>query len=134
MTPEQKFSHSVRGLLAGVLCRVTQQLDAGVPGPADLLVEWPNQWHWLELKVGTQPRSEQIDFLHDRWSFNQNSWLLKAYPSSYVLWRGCDVSKPLDKTTSLWLGSRLTGALLHHCLSTNTAPPVNTCVRGAAVV
>ena len=112
MTPEQKFSDDVRKAFARLTdypCWITQVVEAGCPGPADILLEWKGRMPiWLEVKVRAPIRSEQITFLRRRWDLNQNSFLLKKYldrngkPCLYRLWLGRDVDRILDKDAVVW--------------------------------
>jgi hypothetical protein len=108
-TPEQRFSAWLRPQLTAPSCnaRVTQIVDAAVPGPSDLLLEWTGRYVWLELKVRALPRSEEVSrdqvlFLRNRWALNKNSFLLLQHLNldgslmRLMLWKGCDVTAPLS--------------------------------------
>jgi len=96
MKPEQKLSERVRSGFSRLSCQVTQIVEAGVPGPADLIIEWPGRWFWLELKSPTAPfRQAQRDFLKAHWLLNHNAFLLKQLSdTAYALWRGIDALVP----------------------------------------
>ena len=112
--PEQGLSARVRAAFQAIGAEVTQVVEAGVPGPSDLILEWPNRdYWWIELKSSTAPfRTAQRQFLKNRWKLNRNAFLLKDFgissaptdiarppggiigPARYRLWRGIDALVP----------------------------------------
>lgn len=105
-SPEAAFSTRLRAALRLHGCDVVQVVDAAVPGPADLILEWPGHMAWVELKVDSPLRPEQRHFLRGRWARYRSAYLLRYCPDppSYLLWAG-DV--PLQAGAELWAGRTL---------------------------
>lgn len=98
MTPEQRFSSTIRDAIETAGGRVVQLLDAGVPGPSDIVIEWRSRngdyrAAWIELKVDAPLRQEQRWFLNDRYTRYGNAFLLRQdlLARKVFLWKGCDV-------------------------------------------
>jgi hypothetical protein len=99
-TPEAAFSASLRKQFKLAGYTVTQVIDAGVPGPSDLIVEWPGHFVWIELKVRAPLRAEQRQFLKRHWDFYRNAFLLrKSRKHGYTLWPG---DCPLEEGCHIW--------------------------------
>jgi hypothetical protein len=99
---EQRYSGRVRKAFTGAGCEVTQVMEAGCPGPSDLVIEWPFVFCWLELKVDSKVRAEQGHFLRRHWSNYGNAFLLKydLEDDMHKLWRG---HEPLLVGHELWV-------------------------------
>ena len=109
--PESQLSFDVRANFALLDCVTVQVVEAGAPGPADLIIEDDSHhWFWLELKCRAPLRAEQRIFLRRRWYLNFNAFLLKRYLNRYnevvkhSLWRGCN---PLQAEQEVWTGADL---------------------------
>jgi len=125
MTPEQRFSATVRKAILGAGGDVVQLLDAGVPGPSDIIIEWYTRRgdyraSWVEIKVDAPLRPEQRWFLRDRYARFGNAFLVRQDLKAHkvFLWRGCDVplfSGMPNRAQALWEGGRFNAAqaLLH---------------------
>lgn len=98
---ENKFSEKVRKAFKAADCEVTQIMEAGCPGPADLVIEWDAVFVWLELKVDSDLRTEQGQFLKRHWTRFGNAYLLKhdLDDGYFKLWRG---NEPLEEGQELW--------------------------------
>jgi hypothetical protein len=123
MSRESRLSNKLRPLLRALEVDVVQLLDAGIPGPSDLHLEWIGRsgalTMWLELKAGSTVRQEQITFLQRHWSKYQNAYLYEASSDGlFRLFRGCDAALRPDPATAVSVLSRVDARVLLEVMET----------------
>ena len=112
-SPETTLRRRLRGDLRHIGVAVTQVIEAGVPGAADFILEWPGHFIWLELKVDAKLRPEQRIFLRKRWDLMRNAFVLREHRlKSGILYKLYTGDGALLKGAEVWTSPTLDAARL----------------------